>query len=106
MLHSWQLYCYLGVNVKFSITLYHSGLAPSIFSAEQLISHKQVAVNDKVVSISNCQVRPDDIVKIRETAVKISAVIEAAEKQNAKLRIIKKQTDGALSEIFKGASAF
>lgn len=69
---------------RLSSVLYHSGLVPTIYSAKQLISHKHVTVNDKVVNISSYRVKPGDIVKIRERAVKIPVVIEAAEKQERK----------------------
>ncbi len=57
---------------------------PTIYSAKQLISHKHVTVNDRVVNISSYRVKPGDIVKIRESAVKIPVVIETIEKQERK----------------------
>ncbi|WP_025264052.1 30S ribosomal protein S4 [Wolbachia endosymbiont of Onchocerca volvulus] len=69
---------------RLSAVLYHSGLVPTIYSAKQLISHKHVTVNDRVVNISSYRVKPDDIVKIRESAVKIPVVIETIEKQERK----------------------
>lgn len=69
---------------RLSSVLYHSGLVPTIYSAKQLISHEHVTVNDEVVNISSYRVKPGDIVKIRERAVKIPIVVEAAEKQERK----------------------
>jgi small subunit ribosomal protein S4 len=69
---------------RLSSVLYHSGLVPTIYSAKQLISHEHVTVNDEVVNISSYRVKPGDIVKIRERAVKIPVVVEAAEKQERK----------------------
>ncbi len=69
---------------RLSAVLYHSGLVPTIYSAKQLISHKHVTVNDRVVNISSYRVKPGDIVKIRESAVKIPVVIETIEKQERK----------------------
>ncbi|MEY2393550.1 30S ribosomal protein S4 [Wolbachia endosymbiont of Tettigetta isshikii] len=66
---------------RLSSVLYHSGLIPTIYSAKQLISHEHVTVNDEVVNISSYRVKPGDIVKVRERAVKIPIVVEAAEKQ-------------------------
>ncbi|MCV3769775.1 MAG: 30S ribosomal protein S4 [Wolbachia pipientis] len=69
---------------RLSAVLYHSGLVPTIYSAKQLISHKHVTVNDKVINISSYQVKPGDIVKIRESGVKIPVIMEATEKQERK----------------------
>lgn len=64
--------------------MYHSGLLLTIYSAKQLISHEHVTVSDEVVNISSCPVKPGDKVKVREWAVKIHIVAEAAEKQERK----------------------
>ncbi|QKX01780.1 30S ribosomal protein S4 [Wolbachia endosymbiont of Cruorifilaria tuberocauda] len=69
---------------RLSAVLYHSGLVPTIYSAKQLISHRHVTVNDRVVNISSYRVKPGDTVKIRERAVKIPVVIGAIEKQERK----------------------
>lgn len=69
---------------RLSSVLYHSGLVPTIYSAKQLISHEHVTVNDEVVNISSYRVKPGDIVKVRERAVKIPIVVKAAEKQERK----------------------
>ncbi len=69
---------------RLSSVLYHSGLVPTIYAAKQLISHKHVTVNDKVVNISSYRVKSGDVVKIRERAAKIPAVVEAAQRQERK----------------------
>ncbi|WP_254229806.1 30S ribosomal protein S4 [Wolbachia pipientis] len=69
---------------RLSSVLYHSGFVPTIYSTKQLISHKHVTVNDKVVNISSYRVKPGDIVKIRERAAKIPILIEAEQKQERK----------------------
>ncbi|MGL9725883.1 MAG: 30S ribosomal protein S4 [Wolbachia sp.] len=69
---------------RLSSVLYHSGFVPTIYSAKQLISHKHVTVNDKMVNISSYQVKSGDVVKIRERAVKIPIIVEAEQKQERK----------------------
>lgn len=69
---------------RLSSILYHSGLVPTIYAAKQLVSHKHVTVNGKVVNISSYRVKPGDIVKIRERAAKIPAVVETVQKQEHK----------------------
>ncbi|WP_253300212.1 30S ribosomal protein S4 [Wolbachia endosymbiont of Chironomus riparius] len=70
---------------RLSSVLYHSGLVPTIYSAKQLISHKHVMVNDKIVNISSYRLRSGDVVKIRERVSKIPIIEEAIKKQERKL---------------------
>ncbi|MBV0899658.1 MAG: 30S ribosomal protein S4 [Wolbachia endosymbiont of Fragariocoptes setiger] len=66
---------------RLSSILYHSCLVPTIFAAKQLVSHKHIMVNDKVVNISSYRVKPGDVIRIRERAMKIPIVEEALQKQ-------------------------
>ncbi|GAT76009.1 30S ribosomal protein S4 [Ehrlichia ruminantium] len=68
-----------------SSVLYNSGLVPTIFSARQLISHKHVLVNGKVVNISSYSVKPGDTIKLREKAVNLPAVLAAIDAQEQKV---------------------
>ncbi|MDD9331250.1 MAG: 30S ribosomal protein S4 [Wolbachia sp.] len=69
---------------RLSSVLYHSSLVPTIYSAKQLISHKHVMVNSKIVNIPSYRIKPGDIVKIRERASKIPIVEWAIQKQEHK----------------------
>ncbi len=70
---------------RLSSVLYHSCLVPTIYSSRQLISHKHIMVNDKVVNISSYRVKPGDVVKIKERAAKIPIVEVAAQTQERRL---------------------
>jgi small subunit ribosomal protein S4 len=50
--------------------VYRMGFAATRSEARQLVSHKGVQVNGNVVTIASCQLRPGDIVQIREKARK------------------------------------
>jgi len=50
--------------------VYRMGFAATRAEARQLVSHKAVMVNDQVVSIASYQVKPGDVVQIREKARK------------------------------------
>ncbi|MBX5463549.1 MAG: 30S ribosomal protein S4 [Steroidobacteraceae bacterium] len=50
--------------------VYRMGFASTRAEARQLVSHKAVMVNDQVVSIASYQVKPGDVVQIREKARK------------------------------------
>src|SRR4030042_2737371 len=54
--------------------VYRLGLAPSRSIARQLVSHDHVYVNDKRVNIASYQVKPNDLIRISEKAMKIAAV--------------------------------
>ncbi|WP_333023803.1 30S ribosomal protein S4 [Wolbachia endosymbiont of Pentidionis agamae] len=66
---------------RLSSVLYHSRLVPTIFAAKQLISHKHVTVNDRIVNISSYRVKPCDVIKIRERALEIPIVKNASKEQ-------------------------
>src|SRR6185369_13613430 len=48
--------------------VYRMGFARTRSEARQLVSHKAIAVNEKPVSIAAYQVKPGDIVQVREKA--------------------------------------
>ena len=70
---------------RLSSILYNSGLVPTIFSARQLISHKHILVNGKTVNISSYIVKPGDIIKLKEKAMNLPAVIAAIQAQEQKV---------------------
>jgi small subunit ribosomal protein S4 len=50
--------------------VYRMGLASTRAEARQLVSHKAIAINGQTVNIPSAQVRPNDVVTIREKAKK------------------------------------
>ena len=60
---------------------YRMGFGATRAEARQLVSHKAILVNGKVVNIPSFQVSPDDVVSVREKAnkqLRVSAAIELA----------------------------
>ncbi len=57
--------------------VYRMGFAVTRAQARQLVSHKAIEVNGKPVNIPSYQVKPDDVVAIREKAKKQLRVKEA-----------------------------
>ena len=57
--------------------VYRMGFAVTRAQARQLVSHKAIMVNGKVVNIASYQVKPEDIVAIREKAKNQLRVKEA-----------------------------
>lgn len=55
--------------------VYRLGFAPTRASARQLVAHKHIKVNDRVVSIASMQLRPNDVVTFaNEASTKIPAI--------------------------------
>jgi len=82
---------------------YRLGFAPSRKSARQLVLHRHFTVNDKVVDIPSYQVKPGDLVKVREKSRTID-IIHSSLKEVGKvydypwLRLDKAKMEGELLE--------
>lgn len=64
--------------------VYRMGFASTRAEARQLVSHKAIVVNGQVVNIPSFQVKPEDVVSIREKAKKqarIAAALELADQR-------------------------
>jgi len=57
--------------------VYRMGFAVTRAQARQLVSHKAISVNGRMVNIPSCQVKPEDVVSIREKAKNQLRVKEA-----------------------------
>nr|YP_009122237.1 30S ribosomal protein S4 [Vertebrata lanosa]AJH65995.1 30S ribosomal protein S4 [Vertebrata lanosa] len=54
------------LEMRLDNTIFRLGLAPTIPSARQLVNHKHVLINDKIVSICSYQCKPGDVIKIKD----------------------------------------
>lgn len=70
---------------RLSSVLFHSRLVPTIYAARQLISHKHVTVNGKVINISSYCLKEGDLVQIRnrEKTRNIPCIGESAQTVNS-----------------------
>ena len=57
--------------------IYRLGIAPTRRSARQLVSHRHVKVNGKVVNIASYSVRPQDTITISQKAEEMPIIQEA-----------------------------
>lgn len=60
--------------------LYRLNIAPSIFAARQLVNHKHVMVNGKVVNVASYRCDPTDTIELREKSRGIPQVAESVTK--------------------------
>ena len=59
--------------------VYRMGFASTRAEARQLVSHKAIVVNGKVVNIPSFNVKADDVVAVREKAKKQARIVAALE---------------------------
>ena len=84
--------------------VYRMGFGSTRAESRQLVSHKAVLVNDKVVNIPSYQVKPGDVVSVREKAknqLRVKGALELAA-QRAPVQWV--EVDGKkMSGVFKAA---
>lgn len=66
-------------------TVFRLGIAPSRPAARQLVSHKHITVNDRVVNIPSYRLKPGDIIGLKEKSEGNTAVTSAIRGKNPKI---------------------
>ena len=64
---------------RLDAVVYRAKLAPTVFSARQLVSHGHINVNGKRVKIASYQVKPGDVITVSEKAKQMPLVVLALE---------------------------
>jgi small subunit ribosomal protein S4 len=70
------------LEARLDNVVYRMGFGSTRAEARQLVSHKAILVNGKSVNIPSCQVRPNDVISVREkskTQVRIAESLQLAE---------------------------
>jgi small subunit ribosomal protein S4 len=65
------------LEARLDNTVYRLGIAPTRSAARQLVSHRHITVNGKVVNISSYSLRPGDVVAIREKSKSLEAISDS-----------------------------
>ncbi len=84
--------------------VYRLGFAPSRKSARQLVRHRHIMVNDRIVNIPSFQVKPNQTIKVKEKSKNLD-LIHSALKEVGRgdeypwLRLNKAALEGELLEI-------
>ena len=72
------------IEARLDNVVYRLGISPTRNGARQLVSHGHIEVNGKVVNIPSCELKPGDIVAIRERSKSLEVISEAvASRANA-----------------------
>lgn len=58
-------------------TVYRLGIAKTRAGARQLVSHKHIVVNGVITNIPSCELRPGDIVEVREKSKSLEVIQDA-----------------------------
>ncbi len=72
------------LEARLDNTVYRLGIASSRRAARQLVSHKHIMVNDKVVNVPSFTLRPGDTVSIRERSKSLPAITDSLSKHAKK----------------------
>jgi small subunit ribosomal protein S4 len=72
------------LEARLDNTIYRLGIAPSRPAARQLVSHKHVTVNGYVVNVPSYQLKPGDIVSLKDKSKDNTAVTGPAKGKNPK----------------------
>lgn len=72
------------LEARLDNTVYRLGIAPTRSAGRQLVSHRHITVNGKVVNISSYSLRAGDVVAVREKSKTLETIIESVRGGNAK----------------------
>jgi small subunit ribosomal protein S4 len=72
------------LEARLDNTVYRMGIAPSRPAARQLVSHKHITVNGVVVNVPSCQLKPGDIVGLKDKSRNNTSVTSQIRGKNQK----------------------
>ena len=72
------------LEARLDNTVYRLGIAPSRPAARQLVAHKHVTVNGEVVNVPSFQLRPGDVISLKEATKGNTALTSQIRGKNAK----------------------
>jgi len=65
------------LEARLDNTVFRLGIAKTRASARQLVSHKHVTVNGKIVNIPSFELRPGDVVGVRERSKSLEFILDS-----------------------------
>ena len=64
---------------RLDAVIYRAKFVPTIFAARQFVNHGHVKVNGRRVNIASYQVKPGDVVEVKEASKQLAFVLEASQ---------------------------
>jgi small subunit ribosomal protein S4 len=65
------------LEARLDNTVYRLGVAPTRASARQLVSHRHITVNGTVVNVPSFQLKPGDIIGVREKSKSLETIVDS-----------------------------
>ena len=72
------------LEARLDNTVYRLGVAPSRPAARQLVTHKHITVNGEIVNVPSFQLRPGDVIGIKESTQGNTGITSQIRGKNAK----------------------
>lgn len=72
------------LEARLDNTVFRMGIAPSRPAARQLVSHKHITVNDQVVNTPSYEVKPGDVISLKESSKDRTSVTSVIAGKNPK----------------------
>ncbi len=72
------------LEARLDNTVYRLGIAPTRAAARQIVGHRHVTVNGKVVNISSYTLKPGDVIAVREKSKSVEVISSSLANSNAK----------------------
>jgi small subunit ribosomal protein S4 len=73
------------LEARLDNTVYRLGIAPSRPAARQLVTHKHIMVNGVVVNVPSFELRPGDVIGLKESAQGNTGITSQIRGKNAKI---------------------
>lgn len=65
------------LEARLDNTVYRLGVAPTRAAARQLVSHRHITVNGSVINIPSYQLKPGDIIGVREKSKSLESIVDS-----------------------------
>ena len=70
------------LEARLDNTVYRLGIGPSRSAARQLVSHRHITVNGSVINIPSYQLKPGDIIGVREKSKSLETIVDSLTSRN------------------------
>ncbi len=72
------------LEARLDNTVFRMGIAPSRPAARQLVSHKHIEVNGIVMNVPSCQLKPGDVITVKEGSKTRTSITSTVRPKNPK----------------------
>ncbi|HYG16721.1 MAG TPA: 30S ribosomal protein S4 [Bacteroidia bacterium] len=72
------------LEARLDNTVFRLGLAPTRDGARQLVGHKHILVNGNLVNIPSYQLKPGDIISVREKSKSLESITDSLAKRSSR----------------------